>query len=228
MNVSTSIIPSLLVQSEDEFKTRLRLVENDVDTVQVDILDGSMFDETSWFDPEIVGTWDTPVNFELHLMVKNPLPIIEAWAKHVKGTVRAIIHAELDRPLGTLIEMIHQNCKLEAGIALNPETPIDEIHHVIEHVDEILVMGVHPGASGQSLGDTKCGIGGEAILEKVQRIHDRYPEITLSADGGVNQDTITEFVRHGCSKLSASSAIYNSDNPVDSLHKLQELAKNSA
>jgi ribulose-phosphate 3-epimerase len=225
MIANIDIIPSLLVSTQEEFEQRLRLIENEVNTVQVDILDGSMFNGTSWFDPEVVGTWDTPVNFELHLMVENPLPIVEAWAKHVQGTVRAIIHAELDRPLGTLIEMIHQNCKLEAGIALNPETPIDEIHHVIEHVDAILVMGVHPGSSGQGLGDTKCGIGGEAILEKVQRIHDRYPEIILEADGGVNQETITEFIRHGCSKLSASSAIFNSENPVDSLHKLQELAK---
>ena len=225
MTAGIEIIPAILVQSQNEFEQRLRLVEKQVSTVQVDILDNSMFNKSSWFDPEVVGTLETSVKFELHLMVENPLPIIDAWAKHVSNTTRAIIHAELDRPLGTLIELIHQNCKLEAGIAINPETPIDEIHHIIEHVDEILIMGVHPGSSGQGLGDTKCGISGQVILEKIQRIHDRYPNIILGADGGVSKETLPEFVRHGISRLSASSAIYSNENPVDSLKELQELAK---
>ena len=220
------IIPALLVKTEEEFKKRLDLIEGKATTVQVDILDGSLCDRQSWFDPEIIGSWKTDVQFELHLMVENPLPIIEAWAKHVPSTVRAIIHAELDRPIGTLIELIHQNAKLEAGIALNPETPIDEIHHVIEHVDEILVMGVHPGASGQGLGDSVHHISGQAILEKLERIHDRYPEIVIGADGGVNLETAPEFIRRGCTRLAASSAIFGSDSPVDSLEKLQKLAQN--
>jgi ribulose-phosphate 3-epimerase len=225
MTASIEIVPAILVNSQAEFEKRLKLIENEVETVQVDILDGSKFDSTSWFDAEAVATYKTPVQFELHLMVENPLPIIDAWAKHVPNTVRAIIHAELDRPLGSLIELIHQNSKLEAGISLNPETPIDEIHHVIHQIDEILVMGVHPGASGQGLGDSKCGISGQAILAKLERIHDRYPEIILGVDGGADLTTIPEFMRHGCSRISVGSAVFNADNPVDALHKLQELAK---
>jgi len=226
MTVGIEIIPGILAQSQNEFEQRLRLIENEITTVQVDILDGSMFGATSWFDAETVGTYNTPVQFELHLMVENPLPIIDAWAKYVPNTVRAIIHAELDRPLGTLIELIHQNAKLEAGVALNPETPIDEIHHIIEHLDEILVMGVHPGTSGQGLGDSKCGISGQVIIEKVQRIHDRYPNIILGADGGVNIETLPKFVRHGASRINVSSAIFENESPVDSLKELQKLAKN--
>ena len=223
MNID--IIPAILVGSQNEFEQRLRLVENITPTVQVDILDGSMFNQTSWFNAETVGKIKTPVQFELHLMVENPLPIIEAWAKYVPNTVRAIIQAELDRPIGTLIELIHQNAKLEAGLALNPETPIDEIHHVVHQLDQILVMGVHPGASGQELGDSKCGISGQAILEKIQRIHDRYPNIILGLDGGANSQTIPDIISHGCSRINVSSAIFKADNPVDAFQQLQELAK---
>ncbi|MFH1142402.1 MAG: hypothetical protein ABIH67_04700 [Candidatus Uhrbacteria bacterium] len=226
MIANIEIIPTILVNTQSEFEQRLALVEQHVHTVQVDILDGSMFNQSSWFDPEVVGSYKTNLRFELHLMVENPLPIIDAWAKHVPGTVRAIIHAELDRPLGTLIELIHQNAKLEAGIALNPETPIDEIHHIIEHLDEILVMGVHPGVSGQGLGDSRCGISDTVIFEKIQRIHDRYPNIILGADGGVDLETLPEFVRHGVGRLNIGSAIFETNDPVDSIRKLQELAIN--
>ena len=116
MNANIEIIPAILVNSQEEFERQLKLVENEVTTVQIDILDGSVYDRTSWFDAEAVGKIKTPVEFELHLMVENPLPIIDTWAKYVPGTTRAIIHAELDRPLGTIIEWIHQNDKLEAGM----------------------------------------------------------------------------------------------------------------
>src|SRR3989338_4141211 len=96
------IIPSLLVTSKKEFETKLRMVENEVETVHVDILDGSLFENISWFAAEDVGAMRTRIKYELHLMVKNPLPIIAAWKKYVPTTRRAIIHAEMDRQLGTV------------------------------------------------------------------------------------------------------------------------------
>ena len=87
------ILPSLLVESAAEFERCLRLVEHDCETVHVDILDGSMFGNTSWHDVRAIAAMRTNVKYELHLMVENPLPIIEAWHEHVKSTVRAIIHA---------------------------------------------------------------------------------------------------------------------------------------
>ncbi|MBU0531840.1 MAG: hypothetical protein ABIG32_03140 [Candidatus Uhrbacteria bacterium] len=222
--MAAEIIPALLVQSAEEFEEKLRLIENHADVVQIDILDGSMFGVESWYDPQIIGQVTTSTEYELHLMVENPLPIIEAFRKHVPSTIRAIIHAELDRPLGTLIELIKQNLKLEVGIALNPETPIDEIHHLIKELDEVLVMGVHPGASGQGFGDSVHQIGGEAILEKIEFIHQRYPNITIGVDGGVNLARAKTMLSLGATRLSVASAIFGADDPVDELRKLQELA----
>ena len=222
---SAEIIPSLLVDTAIEFERRLRLIENEVPVVQVDVLDGSMHEATSWFDAEAVATMNPKCQFELHLMIENPLPVIETWAKHVPGTVRAIIHAELDRPIGTIIELIHQNYKLEAGLALNPETPIDEVAHLVPHLDEILVMGVHPGSSGQDFGDSKHHIRGKAILDKIERIHHRYPNLIIGIDGGVTLERLPGMIERGVRRLSTASAIFNSTEPVDALRKMQVLAK---
>lgn len=222
--MAAEIIPALLVDSADEFIKRLRLVEDHVDVMQIDILDGSMFDATSWFDSEAIGKMTSSIKYELHLMVENPLPIIKAFREHVPSTIRAIIHAELDRPLGTIVELIKQNYKLEAGIALNPETPIEEIHHLIKELDEVLVMGVHPGASGQGFGDSVHQIGGEAIYEKIERIHHRYPDLIVGVDGGVNLARAEKMLSLGATRLSVSSAIFGADEPVEILGKLQVLA----
>jgi len=221
--MAAEIIPALLVKSAEEFEEKLRLVEDHTDLVQIDILDGSMHDTECWFDPETIGQLTKSTKYELHLMVENPLPIIEAFREHVPSTVRAIIHAELDRPLGTLIEIIKQNHKMEAGIALNPETPIEEIHHLVKELDEVLVMGVHPGASGQGFGDSVHKISGEAIYEKIERIHHRYPELTIGVDGGVNLERAEKMLSLGATRLAASSAIFKADDPVETLGKLQKL-----
>ena len=117
------IVPAFLVESEKEFERNLRLVENDCSLIQVDVLDGSLFPNTCWFDAERIGNLKTNVEMELHLMVENPLPIIEAWKKYVPTFKRAIVHTEMHRPSGVVTGFIKDDLKLEVGIALNPESP---------------------------------------------------------------------------------------------------------
>ena len=111
------IIPSLFAHSQQEFERKLRLVENDCEMVQVDILDGSMFDNTTWSDPHHIKALRTSVSYELHLMVENPLPIIEEWKRQVKNLKRVIVHSELDRPVGTILAHCKEQLHLETAVA---------------------------------------------------------------------------------------------------------------
>ncbi len=201
------LIPSILVSSQEEFERRLRLVDTHVKTVHVDVLDGTMFPQMSWFDARAVGAIDTPVIFELHLMVENPLPIIKQWKEQVKNLKRAIIHVELDRPISTLIEDIKQWDKLETGLAINPETPIEEVKHHVSMLDSLLVMGVHPGKSGQPF-------IGESVLEKIRALHQHYPQIPIGCDGGITPELAPSLVQAGCSRLVVASSIFSASDPV--------------
>ena len=93
----SQIVPALLVKSEKEFETNLRVVENDCTLIQVDVLDGTLFPNTSWYDPRAIGTLKMTVQIEGHFMVENPIPIIETFQKHkippVYGFVNGI-HVE--------------------------------------------------------------------------------------------------------------------------------------
>lgn len=211
------IIPSLLVESAAEFERRLRLVEHDCKTVHVDILDGSMFGHTSWHDVRAIAAMRTNVRYELHLMVENPLPIVEAWHEHVKGTIRAIIHAEISRPFGSVLEHVKDFLKLETGIALNPETPLRDVESVLHHIDVLLLMGVHPGASGQPF-------VGDYLFEKIRAARNHRADLAIELDGGVTFDRAPSLVAAGATRLCAASAIFADPDPAAALKRLREHA----
>ena len=208
------IIPSILVESHQEFEKRLHLFENDCTTVHVDILDGSLFPAVSWFDAEAVGAMRTNVKFEIHLMAENPLPIIEAWKKEVPGLIRAIVHAEMHRPTGTVISHIKDLLKLEAGVAINPESPLEEIRAVMHEIDQLTIMGVRPGASGQTF-------LGESVLDKIRSVHAQHPTLPIEIDGGVRPELLGPLCKAGCTRLCAASMIFNANDPAQALLRAQ-------
>lgn len=199
------LIPSILVESEKEFERRLRLVDAKVKTIHIDILDGTIFPHVSWYDPQTIGDIMTNVRYEIHLMVENPLPIIAEWKKHVPTLFRAIIQAELDRPVGLVLEQIKQTHKLETCVAISPETPVKTQLLQIPNLDSVLIMGVHPGASGQTF------LADEAI-DKIRLIRAHSPNLPIACDGGITLDNAETIIQAGCTRLITASAIFNAPN----------------
>ncbi len=210
------IIPAILAQSKQEFEHKLRLVESLAPIIQVDILDGSLYDHVSWFDARHVGALDTQAQFELHLMVENPLPIIEEWKKFVPGTKRVIVHHELDRPVGTILAHAKDYLHLETAVAFNPETPIEEAQTLLPHVNQATILGVHPGSSGQPF-------EGGYILEKIRHLHHLYPQIAIEIDGGVTEALIPTLKEAGITRFATASLIFSQPDPVRTLKHLQSI-----
>ena len=219
------IVPAFLVASEKEFERNLRLVENDCRLIQVDVLDGSLFPNTCWYDAERIGALKTDIEMELHLMIENPLPVIEAWKKHVPTFKRAIVHTEMHRPSGVVTGTIKDELHLEAGIALNPESPLQEIEGVIHQVDQLTIMSVHPGFQRQKFGDLRDGLDTETILQKIRDARAHQPDLMIEVDGGITQDLIEPLVRAGANRLCVGSAIFNTPDPTGTLRAFNELAK---
>lgn len=210
------IIPALLIESAKEFEEKLRLIESGTKTIQVDILDGSLFPNTTWFDAAHVGALRTEVEYELHLMVENPLPIIKEWKKHVPTLKRAIVHAEMERPVGAVLNEIKDHLHLETGLAINSETPLDQVHQLAHHIDMLLIMGVHPGFSGQDF-------VGDVIYKKIEAAREHFPDLPISVDGGVSKERIHELVNAGATTICAASAIFKNEDPKEALKELQML-----
>ncbi|MBU0646022.1 hypothetical protein KJ611_00895 [Patescibacteria group bacterium] len=215
------IIPAFLVHSHDEFERKLRQVEDYCDTVQVDILDGTLFPNTTWFDARSVGALRTKVKYELHLMVDNPLPIIQEWQKHVPNLHRVIMHSEMARPIGAIIEHVKTFNHLQAGVAINPETPLAEIRHVLFQTDQLTFLGVHPGWSEQAF-------MADLVMGKIQQAKKECPELILQIDGGVTDQLIGPLIQAGIDRICAASLIFNSPDPAAKLRELNQLASTIA
>lgn len=220
--MSIEIIPAFLVHSEKEFEEKLRLVEGVCKTIQIDVLDGSLFPNTSWFDAKAIGAFETNVQMEIHLMVENPIPIVEDFKKHVGTFTRAIVHAEIHRPLGAIVSHIRDILHLEVGVALNPETPLTAIEEVLHSIDQLTIMGVHPGFQGQAFGDEEHLHDPNAIFEKIRAAKNHRSDLIVEIDGGVTDALIRELAHFGANRLCAGSLIFKTPDPHAKLLALND------
>ncbi len=173
------------------------------DALHVDIMDGHFVPNLS-MGPAVCGgvRRACPSAFlDVHLMVTDPVAYLEPFAK--AGADHCTVHIEVDDDPISLRDRCH-DLGMTAGIAINPDTPVDAIDRVLDAFDLVLVMSVHPGFSGQSFIP--------AVLEKTRAIAARLrPDQRLEMDGGIGPANASEVRAAGCDTLVSGSAIFGSD-----------------
>ncbi len=214
------VLPGILAQDAAELREKLffRGFWQPGMTAHIDILDGTMFGATCFCDAAAARSKtaqravSTIPNIELHCMVQNPMPIIEQWKSIVPETIRAIVHAEIERPIAPILDRIRE-LRLETGVALCPRTSPDILDTLPQLPNRVLIMGVEPGASGKPF-------LGEPILAKIRRTRSLYPSLTLAVDGGMHAETVQSVVSAGADAVVATSAIWSAKRPHDAYQHL--------
>lgn len=207
------IIPTILCKNAASAKRKIGLVEGLVQTVQIDVMDLTLVPNKTWFSADMIATWSFNVDYEIHLMVNDPLPIIHAW-KRVPNFVRAIVHAETPVKLGHLITAI-KPLKIKIGVAISPGTPIKKIIPHIQDIEMILVMGGKPGFAGQPI-DPRT-------IKTVQALRKQFPKLPIGFDIGVNEQTIPELKKAGVTRFCPGSAIFKKRSPEQAIERMKQL-----
>jgi ribulose-phosphate 3-epimerase len=133
------------------------------------------------------------------------------------GADHFTFHHEADGEPADLIAAIHA-AGMTAGVAINPPTAVTEILPVLEHVDLVLVMSVHPGYSGQSFIPE--------ALDKARALKSRLgPRQRLAVDGGVNATTAPACLEAGFDVLAAASAIFGAPDRSEAVAALRGEAR---
>lgn len=132
------VIPAILENNFAEIEKKIRSVENFVKWVQIDLLDGTLIDNNTFSDPAPFSKLETPLNLELHLMVKDPLRYLESFAN--AGFKRFYAHVEGD----FVSEYINKCYQLgvAAGLAIDGPTPYEKLHPFLDSIDCVLVMAI--------------------------------------------------------------------------------------
>jgi len=207
------IIPAILTSEKKELDQRMTALRGKVSWVQIDIMDGEFVPHTS-IEIESVTLYRDAFSLEAHLMVNHPLQYIQRCKK--SGVKRITFHSEsLDDPRTVLQQIMMAG--METGIALNPETTVADVASVVPITNRVLLLGVHPGAQGQTFIPD--------VLKKVRQIRDISSETIVALDGGVNEATVAQIIVSGITEVVVGSALFQKNDVGDALKRLQGLTK---
>ena len=211
MKISVSILSSS-IKPQDIVK---KLDNTKADFIHVDIMDGKFVENKTWTISEvkkIVSYSKLPL--DVHLMVENPSKYIEDYA--LLNTSYITFHYETVKDIDKMINEI-KNYGLKVGIAINPETDEKVLYPYLTKVDQVLVMSVHPGKSGQSFIDNTPN----KIENLKQEIINQNAKTIISVDGGINDETGKLCVEKGVDMLVSASYIHKDIvNNINTLKKL--------
>lgn len=208
------IIPSILVQTQQEFETQLNAVQGILSIVQLDIADGKFVPNTTWADPEVVEKIST-IDIELHLMVQNPMHELKRWSA-CEQVKRVLIHYETTNgKFGEMIETVREY-GWQVGAVLNPDIPIGVLDPYIDDLDSVMFMGVVPGFQGQGLIPD--------VLEKIKEFKYLHPRVFIEIDGAVNEQTLPDIIASGVDAICPGSAIFKNDRrPAENVRRMKEI-----
>jgi ribulose-phosphate 3-epimerase len=163
-----------------------------------------------------------PAMIDVHLMVEPVDRLIPDFAK--AGANLISFHPEASPHVDRTINLIRdQGC--QAGLVLNPATPLHHLDHTLELLDLVLLMSVNPGFGGQSfIPSTLSKIAQvRARLDRHQQETGRH--IRLEVDGGIKVDNIAEVANAGADTFVAGSAIFGKENYAEVIKAMRaELA----
>lgn len=154
----------------------------------------------------------------VHLMVDNPLD----WCDTLSLKADSIVsfHIESTKEIKKMIKSIKEN-NWKASIAIKPKTAVAETFEYLNLIDQVLVMSVEPGFSGQQFLEPML----KKVTQLVEQRKKNNARFRIGMDGGINAHNIGAIVKQGADDLAIASAIFNAPDPVKALEQLSTLIK---
>lgn len=208
----TEIVPAIIAKTKEEFEELLKKAEPYSEKIQVDIMDGNFVSNTTIVLSDIEQV-TTDLRFQIHLMVNNPEDAVGPYLAN-ENVEEIIFHIEATEEPHQIIKQIHSAGK-KAGVAINPSTDIEMILPLAEEADFVQFMTVEPGAYGGEF------VG--SVVSKIGYFHESYPDMLISADGGVNPETAVRLKAAGVSVFIAGSFIFSSPDVGKAIEELTKI-----
>jgi len=209
------IAPSILAANFAALAEDIAKVRGCAELLHLDVMDGHFVPNIT-FGPPLVASLRkiTDIFLDVHLMIEHPSKYIVPFAE--AGADNITFHIEATDQPAELIREIRRLGK-QAGVTLNPDTPVECLEPVVDLVDMALVMTVEAGFGGQAFL--------ENCLSKVSWLRRRRADLPIEVDGGINRRTIPLAVAAGADTIVAGTAVFGSADPAGAVQELKQLAE---
>jgi ribulose-phosphate 3-epimerase len=218
--MSVRLAPSILSADFAALGDAIAAVERGgADLIHVDVMDGHFVPNIT-IGPPVVASLKrvTKVPLDVHLMITDPDRYIDAFAR--AGAAMMSVHVEVLPHLHRTIHAI-KALGVQAGVVLNPSTPVGSLEEIAGDVDFVLVMSVNPGFGGQTFIPRS-----EHKIAAVRQLLDRAGNqaAQVEVDGGVDLETVKRVVAAGARILVAGSAVFHTPDPERAVRELKAAA----
>lgn len=212
MIVAPSLLAANFLKLDEECKM---LNESKADWFHLDVMDGRFVPNISYGIPIISQIRKTTSKvFDVHLMIVEPEKYAEAFKK--AGADILTVHLEACKHLHRNIQQI-KSLEMQAGVAINPHSPVDLLKDILADIDVVLIMSVNPGFGGQSFIPHS--------LQKIKQLRKMIDEAGLKTkievDGGVTLENAKQIADAGADVLVAGNTVFKSGDPAATIAVLK-------
>ena len=209
------VIPAILTSDPSDLRQKLELFSGPTNWLHIDIMDGTLVPgrTVNLFE---LGEASKFFNLEIHLMVADPFKYFEDCSGI--GAKRVIFHGEAVHEQEPMLSKLDAY-EFSKGIALNKATSVELVAPYAKKISSILLMGIEPGAQGRPFDP--------AVLAKVKKVKETYPDLVLGVDGGVGSKNVQSVFASGADYAVVGSDIMRAADPLSAFKSLEEMVQST-